>query len=271
VQHTLPAQGATVERAQLLVCELDHAHGTYVGLTRARGPVHLVASHELLDAETADRGDERPDALGRLAAHLGRPDPAIASIEQPLARTPRGEDVEAAETRLHEEPTAGRGAPEDRVGAARESVHVPDPLDRFRDVLGERRAAQLPEVKATATLETAGADELQAARAARQDAVDRFPAREAFELRRIERDRAIAGRERSAVERELAALREQRAILGVLRRSERQRVDAQIEVRERALAELDRRLQTLQAREDALREDGRHPDQWLERDARAPG
>lgn len=145
---------------------------------------------------------------------------------------------------------------------------MPDPLDRIRETLGSDRAARLPDVPAPAQLATVEAEQLQALVDDRQGAVERFPGPEAFELRRLDRDREQARGERAQAERDVARLRDELDALGRRRRGERARLEERIATRQRAVESADRELERLDEREQTLAAGGRHPDQWIQRDGR---
>ena len=117
-------------------------------------------------------------------------------------------------------------------------------------------------------LERVDAERLRELVDEREAAIERFPGREAFELRRLERDRERARGELAQAERDVAALRAERDSLGWRRRAERGRLEERIATRQRAVENADRELAALDKREAMLVAGDRHPNQWLQRDGR---
>ena len=266
VQHPWPGQGLTVERLHYVHDALANARSTYVAATRPRGEFRLYAARETLERIRDDRDQHELDVL---AESLGQAEQEAPSIDVPLARDPEGRELEPREGELHRDASeVARAEVDEGAPVAREDVHVADPLDPIREALGGERAARLPDVPVPARLRTVEAERLQELVDERQAAIERFPGPEAFELRRLERDRERARAERAQAERDVAALRAERDGLGWRRRGERGRLEERIATRERAVENADRELDGLDEREAAVAAGGRHPDQWVERDGR---
>jgi conjugative relaxase-like TrwC/TraI family protein len=266
VQHPWPGQGLTVERLHYVHDTLANARATYVAATRPRGEFHLYAARETLEQIRDDRDQRELDVL---AESLGQAEQDAPSIDVPLAQDRDGRELEPREGELHRDATElAPAAVDEGAGVAREDLHVADPLDPIREALGSDRAARLPDVPAPARLRTVEAERLRELVNERQAAIERFPGPEAFELRRLERDREQTRGERAHAARDIAALRAQRDGLGWRRRGERGQLDERIATRERAVENAVRELEALDEREALLVACGRHPDQWLERDGR---
>jgi len=82
VQHPFPAQGVTTDTAHVIVGEHPTAEGSYVALSRARESTRLYASREPLTHSGVGEGR---DELEALAERIGRSEPEVPSIRNPLA------------------------------------------------------------------------------------------------------------------------------------------------------------------------------------------
>ena len=286
------AQGGTLERTIVVGRPEEFSlNWGYTALSRARErtDVHLVAERrpapgrdELAPGEDLSRSREQ--AIAALAASLRRADVEDLAIEQ-LAAAESGTDVELDErTRVTAQPVAQEAAA-DRLDAeasrarerepasnarrgGRETVRVPDPLQAQRRALGAERSRRLPEPTRAgrAWLAERSESELAALRTEHAPAVERLDVAGAMKAARLEAAGAAATASRDEARARVDALRARRDALGPLRRAERRELEQAIAAQERAVARWTTELQDLEAQQRALREGGRHPDAWLERD-----
>ena len=290
------AQGGTLERTIVVGRPEEFSlNWGYTALSRARErtDVHLVAERrpalgrdELAPGEDLSRSREQ--AIAALAASLRRADVEDLAIEQ-LAAGESGADVEldertpvtaqpvaqeAAAERLDAEASRARERERAREPASsaqrggRETVRVPDPLQAQRRALGAERSRRLPEPTRAgrAWLAERSESELAALRSEHAPAVERLDVAGAMEAARVEAAGAAAAASRDEARARVDELRARRDALGPLRRAERRELEQAMAAQERAVARWTTELQDLEAQQRALREGGRHPDAWLERD-----
>jgi conjugative relaxase-like TrwC/TraI family protein len=261
VQHPWPGQGLTVDRLHYIHDELASARSTYVSATRSRNEFHVYCARETLEA-IRDGRDELSD-LDVLAESLGQSEPDAPSIDLRVLRSV-DDDCE-----LVAEPAPAMVEPEERTTSERDGLHVSDPLDAVRAALGPGLVARLPDTDAPVGLRRLTREQLQALADERQVVVDRFPFKEALELRGLKRDREIAVGQRDSAQRDVAALQRRRAALGRLRRHERAELNERIEMRQRSADGAQRDIDRVEDREAELVADGRHPTEWIASDGRA--
>lgn len=142
---------------------------------------------------------------------------------------------------------------------------VPDPLAQIRGLLGRQAKEALHRLDYySPDTSQRDRDELLALSAQHQAAVDAFPATEALALARSVHDRADAWNQREWASNDVVMLRNQRDALPRRDRVGRRDVQAQIARREAVGADAQRTLDSLDAREQRMRDAGRHPEQWLD-------
>ena len=117
VQHPLPAQGATVDTAYLILTDQTTKEGAYVAISRSRKSSHIHAGWEALTA------DPEQEPLPRLAELLARTEPDIPSIATPLAHERQIEE------NIDRQQDAGLTAPIGTLG--REQGQISDPPPAF--------------------------------------------------------------------------------------------------------------------------------------------
>ena len=147
-----------------------------------------------------------------------------------------------------------------------------DPLRHHRRLLGpervavlERRAEELAPVA-----ERLGEEELEAAAERAEDAFARLDPPAAYESLRIERAKVLASTEVDTARRTAVELEEQAGRLrSPLQRRERRQLLEAVEARRREGAWQQRQLGKLVDRENALKAQGRHLDDWLEAEGEA--
>ena len=238
------------------------APGENLGRTEAQTLATLGASLRRSDVEDL--------ALEQLAASEASADveltPEAPVVAQPVAQDAAADRLDAAAARA-----AGAVAERSARNAARDTVQLPDPLAAQRRALGPERAARLPAPTPSgrAWLAERSDRELAELQAKHAPAVERLDAAAAYEAARLG---AAAARVRERHERALAraaGLAARRGELGALRRRERRALDEQIAAQQATAARLEAELDRLDLHAEALRAAGRHPDQWIARDADA--
>ena len=286
-------QGGTLDRTVVVGRPEEFSRNWgYTALSRARDTteIHVVAERrapagreELAPGEDLERtGGEARKAM---AASLRRTDVEDLAIEQLAAEEAEANRHLTQEDRIAAQPVAQEAAADrldaeasrahTRAGAreapsGRDTVRVPDPLQRQRRALGPERAGRLPEPTRTgrawlAERDDRGLAELQAQHA---PAVERLDVAAALEAARLDDAAAAVRGRRAELEERMAGLRARVGELGALRRGARRELERQIEMHERAAARLGEELRRLELQEHALRAAGRHPDAWIERDGR---
>ncbi len=255
-------QGGTVEHATVVATPRELTRGwSYTALSRARGTsrLHIDAGE---GRYAADRAEVAPGERR-----------GVRSVDEVLAQTAARmrirDDEDLAVAQLTDLPEPQRAT---QPGAGRAPARTPrpveDPLAAVRDVLGPY-ADRLPDLAVNPHLAGASDEQLARAAAARHGAVDRLPVPELYTLRRVAADRDARQAERDELRARIAALEARRADLGFRQRRERDQVDRELDVRRSELTAATARVAELDAIEQAMRDTGRHPEQWLARDALA--
>ena len=258
VQHPWPGQGLTVDRLHYVHDELAGARSSYVAATRPRDAFHIYAARETLE-DIRDGRDQLTD-LDILARSLGETERDAPSIDMRRLRGADDRDLDVAPR-----PVIASTEPTQQTASERDDVHVSDPLDELRATLGPALAARLPDAPPAHGLRNASLEELEAIVDEHQAAVDAFPAAEALELRRLQRDREIATGQRDSAARDAAALQREHDGLGRLKRDARTRLAERIEVRLRSAAAAQRDVDRATRREAELAAGDRHPSAWVAR------
>ena len=258
VQHPWPGQGLTVDRLHYVHDELAGGRSSYVAATRPREEFHVYAARETLE-EIRDGRDELSD-LDVLAQSLGQTEPDAPSINMRRLRGADDRDLDVAPAPRPATEAEGQAVSE------REDLHVSDPLDELRGALGSRLASRLPELDAPPGLRELPREQLQALVDERQAAIDAFPAAEALELRRLQRDREIAAAQRDSAQRDVAALQRQHDELGRFKREDRGRLAERIQARQHAASAAQRDIDRAEQREAEIAAGRRHPSDWIARD-----
>jgi hypothetical protein len=258
VQHPWPGQGLTVDRLHYVHDELAGARSSYVAATRPRDAFHIYAARETLE-EIRDGRDALTD-LDILAESLGQTERDAPSIDVRRLRGADDRDLDVAPR-----PVIASTEPKEQSASQRDDVHVSDPLDELRATLGPGLAARLPDAPPARGLRDASSEELEAIVDETRAAIDAFPAAEALELRRLQRDREIATGQRDSAARDAAALQREHDGLGRLRRDARARLGERIEARSRSAAAAQRDIDRATRREAELAAGDRHPSGWVAR------
>ena len=258
VQHPWPGQGLTVDRLHYVHDELAGARSSYVAATRPREAFHIYAARETLE-EIRDGHDELTD-LDVLAQSLGETERDAPSIDLRRLKGADDRDLDVAPR-----PAMARTEPGEQTASERDDVHVSDPLDELRATLGPGLAARLLDAQPARGLRDASTEQLQAIVDEHQAAMDAFPATEALELRRLQRDREIATTQRDSAARDAATLQRRHDTLGRLRRDERARLRERIEARSRSADGAQREIDRASRREAELVAGERHPSTWVAR------
>jgi hypothetical protein len=144
-----------------------------------------------------------------------------------------------------------------------DGLQIRDPLVGQRELLDRDARIALHELDGHASFTDLDAHQLATLTDRYQPAVDAFPACEAHELRRIQRDRADALTRRELAAARAAEAREQRTQLPRRARAARRALAAQAKVQRVAAARAQRDLDALQGREREIRDSGHHPRQWV--------
>lgn len=262
--HTYPIQGATVTRSADLAGHWSQGkEGTYVANTRATESHSTHAARENLGTDGTD--EDRKERLAKVAeASLARraslryewEQGARINVPRPVSRpAPElpGSHADAREAEPANEP-------------ARDAITVADPLDAHHAVLGDTRIEGLRERARELgdSLPARDAAWLHERRRELGDPFEQLDRGAARDALRFERDTSIVHVRMEATRREAHELADQAAALGsVGSRRARRRLEAQAVAR-RTLVEQDRvELERLEAATEQLRDEGRHPDQWL--------
>ena len=286
-------QGGTVERAVVVGRPEEFSlNWGYTALSRARATttLELVAERR----EHPDRAEVAPsedlarspqDALATLARRCDAQTSKISRLEQ-LAAAETSVDVEldgghpvvaqpvaqeAATDRLDAAAARAAAAEAERSArnARRDTVQVPDPLAAQRRALGPERAARLPEPTPSgrAWLAERSDRELAELAAEHAPAIERLDTAGAREAARLD---AAAARTASATRRALASDGWRRAAASWARCAAASAArSSRSPPSERDGGAVDAELERLDRDTGALRVAGRHPDQWMQRDADA--
>jgi conjugative relaxase-like TrwC/TraI family protein len=194
-------------------------------------------------------------------------DPAYDAVARTLADARRTLEIESA--RSGQEPVQAAGPRDDNRGRAADAdpERVPDPVRALRRPLGPERAARLQErVRPLARLARDRSDaQLRQEREQTLPALAALDGAGAYEARRLEQaiERAL-DRHRDATGR-AGELERQAERLGWRDRRRRDQLRAEANVQRRTAEQADRQLADARRREQELREQGRHPDDWLDR------
>jgi hypothetical protein len=262
VQHPWPGQGLTVDRLHYIHDELAGARSSYVAATRPREAFHIYTARQTLE-EIRDGRDQLSD-LDVLAESLGQTEREAPSIDMRRLRGADDRELDVAPR-----PVVSRTEPPERAASEREDVHVGDPLDELRATLGPKLAAQLPDAESAYDVRGISTAELKALVDEHQAAIDAFPASQALELRRLERDREIATAQRDSAARDAAALQREHDAVSRFKRDERSRLAQRIHARRQSTDAAQREIDRATHRETELAADDRHPSAWVARDARS--
>lgn len=147
-----------------------------------------------------------------------------------------------------------------------------DPLRHHRRLLGPERSAALERraEELAPVAERLGEEELEVAAERAEDAFARLDPPAAYESLRIERAKVLAGAEVDNARRAAVELEEEAGRLrSPLQRRERRQLLEAVEARRREGAWHQRKLGKLVDRENALKAQGRHLDDWLESEGEA--
>ncbi|WP_160165483.1 MobF family relaxase [Conexibacter woesei] len=274
--HTYPIQGATVTRSADLAGHWSQGkEGTYVANTRATEGHSTFAAREDLGTDGTD--EDRKERLAKVAeassarkaslryewergARINVPRP----VSRPVPELPGSHAGAHAVSRAPAREAEPREAEPERA-PAREEITVADPLEAHRDVLGDERTEELQQRAHELGESLPGRDEAWLHERQKElgdpfEQLDRGAARAA---RRFERDASIVHVRMEMTRREAYELADKAEALGsVGSRRERRRLEAQAVAR-RTLVERDRvELERLEAANQQLHDEGRHPDQW---------
>jgi conjugative relaxase-like TrwC/TraI family protein len=241
--HTFPAQGATVKATASLGARTQRQEDTYVAETRSVYFHWTYVAHE-------DFGwpDSEQRLLDRLARQIATPDKRVASIRLELdsgARInvdlPVAEPLPDAPLRDADRTLYPPSVQPEVPALDRSAIEVPDPLARYRIVLGSERADWIDAWSQLLAEEVEGRDEtwLRDERDATAQAFASLDRQGALETLRVQRDRRI-----------------------VSERMTRAAVEGRHEQAERQEAQLARLAQA----EQRLLDSGRHLDQWMTAD-----
>ena len=194
--------------------------------------------------------------------HLGSQCPALSSAEPAAGEpTPAGLNASTSDGPARDVSLAAAAVGPDRPRL----VDVPDPVERLRGPLGPVRAEALAkDVQRHAGLAEQRSDlELAEDRDRAAAALAALDGAAAYEARRLEQaaDQA-AGRERAATER-ARALEQQAEQLGWRERRRRGELLAEARVQRQSAARAGGELADARGREQQLRDQARHPDDWL--------
>lgn len=266
--HTYPVQGATVIGASDLAGHWSQGkEATYVANSRAkqRHSTHTGIGRDLPREErkkliAAKMGVSlKRDASIRYAWEQG----ARINVPRPLARpVPELPGSQRAQAERERAATEARAA-----APTRDAVTVADPLEAHRSVLGDTRTELLQDRARVLGESLPERDEAWLRERLEQEGapleqLDRGAARDA---RRFERGAALVHVRMEATRREAQELEEKAEALGrVGSRGKRRQLEAKAGARRR-LVEQDRaELDGLEAANQRLLDEGRHPDQWMD-------
>jgi hypothetical protein len=251
--------------------------GVYVGMTRGRqnNTAYVVleedqtADEVLRAALRRDRADLGVLAVrDRLADELRRERERHPSKPQPTSVEPGAAELAVTAGAPGVESPSLIAAAAGPV-TAREAGRVADPLAAHRLVLGEDRSAKLSDLAAAHNRTAAGLSrgELLAARDLAALVWDRLDRGGAFETRRVQSDRQAA---KDSVEKYLALAGDydQRADQagGLRGRGERRTLRQAAAVQREIAGREQRALDALGEVEQQLHREGRHLDDWIDRD-----
>src|SRR5450755_1892781 len=196
-----------------------------------------------------------------VADHPRSQSPELSSAEPAIEPTLAGLDASTPDGSARDASPPAASVESDRPRL----VDVPDPVERLRGPLGPVRAEALAkDVHRHAELAEQRSDlELAQDRDQAAPALAALDGSAAYEARRLEQaaDHA-AGRERAASDR-ARALEQQAEQLGWRERRRRADLLAEARVQHQSAARAGRGLADARSREQQLRDQGRHPDDWL--------